>query len=91
MLHDLFDLPFDEIAAIIERSPAATRQLASRAAGAVPVLIRGLPGLAWAPGGKVRVAFVFHFTGDAISGIELIADPARLERLKIATSPSGKE
>ncbi|MBY4610943.1 sigma-70 family RNA polymerase sigma factor [Rhizobium sp. 9T] len=31
VLHDMFDLPFDEIAPIIGRSSAATRQLASRA------------------------------------------------------------
>jgi RNA polymerase sigma factor (sigma-70 family) len=31
VLHDMFAVPFDEIAPIIERSPAATRQLASRA------------------------------------------------------------
>jgi RNA polymerase sigma-70 factor (ECF subfamily) len=31
VLHDLFDLPFDEIAPIVGRSPAAARQLASRA------------------------------------------------------------
>ena len=31
VLHDLFDVPFDEIAPIVDRSPAATRQLASRA------------------------------------------------------------
>ncbi len=31
VLHDMFDVPFDEIAPIIERSPAAARQLASRA------------------------------------------------------------
>ena len=31
VLHDMFGLPFDEIAPILERSPAATRQLASRA------------------------------------------------------------
>ena len=31
VLHDLFAVPFDEIAAILGRSPAATRQLASRA------------------------------------------------------------
>jgi RNA polymerase sigma factor (sigma-70 family) len=31
VLHDLFDVPFDEIAPIVERSPTATRQLASRA------------------------------------------------------------
>jgi RNA polymerase sigma-70 factor (ECF subfamily) len=31
VLHDLFDVPFEAIAPIIERSPVATRQLASRA------------------------------------------------------------
>jgi hypothetical protein len=31
MLHDMFAVPFDEIAPIVGRSPAATRQLASRA------------------------------------------------------------
>src|SRR6266540_2538489 len=31
VLHDMFDVPFDEIATIVERSPAAARQLASRA------------------------------------------------------------
>ena len=31
VLHDMFALPFDEIAAVLERSPEATRQLASRA------------------------------------------------------------
>jgi RNA polymerase sigma factor (sigma-70 family) len=31
VLHDMFDLPFDEIAQMVGRSPAATRQLASRA------------------------------------------------------------
>ena len=31
VLHDVFGMPFDEIAPVVERSPAATRQLASRA------------------------------------------------------------
>ncbi|GAA1792717.1 sigma-70 family RNA polymerase sigma factor [Actinomadura chokoriensis] len=31
VLHDLFQMPFDEIARILDRSPTATRQLASRA------------------------------------------------------------
>src|SRR6478672_9207525 len=31
VLHDMFDLPFDEIAPILGRSPVAARQLASRA------------------------------------------------------------
>lgn len=41
VLHDMFDVPFEEIAPIVERSPAAARQLASRARrrvkGAAPV------------------------------------------------------
>lgn len=39
VLHDLFDLSFDEIAPIVERTPTAARQLASRARRRV----RGLP------------------------------------------------
>src|SRR5256885_3009073 len=31
VLHDMFDLPFDEIAPLVGRSPPAARQLASRA------------------------------------------------------------
>jgi RNA polymerase sigma factor (sigma-70 family) len=31
VLHDMFGMPFEEIAPIVDRSPAATRQLASRA------------------------------------------------------------
>src|SRR6266700_1127175 len=31
VLHDIFAVPFDEIAPLVERSPTATRQLASRA------------------------------------------------------------
>jgi RNA polymerase sigma factor (sigma-70 family) len=31
VLHDMFDVPFDDIAAIVERTPEAARQLASRA------------------------------------------------------------
>ena len=31
VLHDMFAVPFDEIATIVDRSPEATRQLASRA------------------------------------------------------------
>jgi RNA polymerase sigma-70 factor (ECF subfamily) len=41
VLHDMFAVPFDEVAAIVGRSPAAARQLASRARrrvqGAAPV------------------------------------------------------
>ncbi|GAA2111947.1 sigma factor [Streptomyces synnematoformans] len=35
VLHDMFAVPFDDIAPIVERTPAATRKLASRARGRV--------------------------------------------------------
>lgn len=47
VLHDLFDGPFDEIAPIVGRTPAAARQLASRARRRV----RGSPG----PSGTVNL------------------------------------
>lgn len=37
VLHDLFDVPFDPISHLLEKSPAATRQLASRARRRVQV------------------------------------------------------
>jgi len=45
VLHDMFDLPFEEIAPMVGRSPTATRQLASRArrrvqGGAAPPIER---------------------------------------------------
>jgi RNA polymerase sigma-70 factor (ECF subfamily) len=47
VLHDMFDLPFDQIAPIVGRSPTAARQLASRARhrmkGATPIPDAGLP------------------------------------------------
>jgi RNA polymerase sigma-70 factor (ECF subfamily) len=47
VLHDMFAVPFDEIAPIIERSPEAARQLASRARrrvqGAAPAADADLP------------------------------------------------
>jgi RNA polymerase sigma-70 factor (ECF subfamily) len=39
VLHDMFAVPFDEIAPVIDRSPAAARQLASRARR----IVRGAP------------------------------------------------
>ncbi|WP_203919359.1 sigma-70 family RNA polymerase sigma factor [Rugosimonospora africana] len=47
VLHDMFAVPFEEIAPIVDRSPAATRQLASRARrrvhGSAPVPDADLP------------------------------------------------
>jgi RNA polymerase sigma-70 factor (ECF subfamily) len=163
VLHDTFGLPFGEIAAITGRSPAAARQLASRArrriqgsdplpgaqqrrqrevaeaflaatrggdmaaliavldpdvelnadAAAAPTgvattvrgatavargaraasmrsrygrvaLVNGFPGLIMAPRGRLVVALAFTYSGDKISRIDVIADPARLAGLELA-------
>jgi RNA polymerase sigma factor (sigma-70 family) len=163
VLHDTFGLPFGEIAAITGRSPAAARQLASRARrriqgsdpvpgaqqrrqrevaeaflaaarggdltalisvldpdvelradataspSGVPVTIRGAaavaggaraastraeygrvalvngtPGLVMAPRGRLVVALAITYSGDKITGIDVIADPARLAGLELA-------
>ncbi|MGH9605612.1 MAG: sigma-70 family RNA polymerase sigma factor [Terracidiphilus sp.] len=159
VLHDMFDLPFEEIAPIVGKSPAAARQLASRARrrvhgasptgdadparrgeivkaflaaardgnfegllalldpevvvradaaaqkfgaqpetrgaetvagnfstrarGAQPALVAGVPGAVWAPGGKLRVAVSFTIAHGMIAAIDLIAEPERLQELAV--------
>jgi RNA polymerase sigma-70 factor (ECF subfamily) len=158
VLHDMFAVSFEEIATILDRSPAAARQLASRARrrvqgasppasdpgrqraiveaflaasregrfdellamlspdvvlradpvavgfGASPevsgarevaetfsgraraarlTLIDGRAGAVWSQGGTPRVVFAFTTDGDAITGIELISDPATIGRLTL--------
>lgn len=161
VLHDMFAVPFEEIAPIVGRTPAAARQLASRArrrvqgsaepsdadvkrrrqivgaflaasrggnfdalltmldpdvvlradsaavnTGAVsevlgaravaetfsgrardarPVLVNGVPGLVWAPGGRPRVGFAFTVARGKIVGIELFADPERLAQIDMSS------
>ncbi|QES48947.1 RNA polymerase subunit sigma-70 [Streptomyces venezuelae] len=162
VLHDMFGVPFDEIAPIVERSPAAARQLASRARrrvqGAAPVpdtdlirqrrvvgaflsasrsgdfeelltvldpevvlrvdlgeagggasrlvrgaaavarqaltfqrlspyarpaLVNGAPGVVTMPEGKPVALMGFTVSGGRIVAIDVLADPARLERLDV--------
>jgi RNA polymerase sigma-70 factor (ECF subfamily) len=159
VLHDVFAVPFDEIAPVVGRSPEATRQLASRARrrvrgsagtpeadratqrrvveaflaaardgdfdallslldpdvvtrvdeaaaamgapGAVRgaravaetfsgraraarvALLDGAPGLVWSQRGRPRVVFAFAIEGGRVVGIDLVADPERLDHLQI--------
>src|SRR5690348_15959885 len=63
VLHDLFDVPFEEIAPIVQRTPAATRQLASRARR----IVQGSPLLADADLARRRKV-VDAFLGAARAG-----------------------
>jgi len=165
VLHDVFAVPFSEIAPILERSPTATRQLASRArrrvrggsatldadarrrgevvraflaasrggdfsallavldpgatlradAAAIDMgataplegasdvaelffggaraarlaLINGEVGLLWQQGGRARVAFLFTVTANRVSGIDLVADKARLGAMDLVVLERG--
>jgi RNA polymerase sigma factor (sigma-70 family) len=163
VLHDMFDLPFDDIAPIVGKSPAAARQLASRARRRVkgadaapdpdvarqrrvvdaylaatrsgnfgalvtlldpdvvlradaasgpipepimirgarvvaegalasadrarfaePALVDGAPGLVMALRGRLVLVLAFTFADGAITGIDVIGDRDRLERIEIA-------
>src|SRR5205809_34691 len=80
VLHDMFAMPFEEIAPIVGRSEVATRQLASRARRRVQ---GAEPGLVWAPGGKARVVFAFTFREGRITGIDIVGDADRLPELDV--------
>lgn len=74
VLHDMFDLPFDEIAPIVGRSPAATRQLASRARRRV----QGDPPTADADRSRQREivgAFLAAARGNDFSALLAVLDP----------------
>jgi RNA polymerase sigma-70 factor (ECF subfamily) len=74
VLHDMFAVPFDEIAPMIERTPAATRQLASRArrrvegAGATPDTDVGAQR-------ELVDAFLAAAKGGDLNGLLSILDP----------------
>ena len=72
------------------RSPAAARQLASRAlsfAGrarnASPALVDGTPGLVVTAHGQPRIALAFTVAGGRILELEVISDPGRLAGLDL--------
>jgi Sigma-70, region 4 len=168
VLHDMFAMPFTEVAAVLGRSTDATRQLASRArrrvrgapspdhaadlarqrevaaaflaaarggdmqalvalldsdvtltadAAAVPsgrpgvlqgadlvargailassraghsqlALVDGSVGIVWAPAGRLQVALALTVSAERrITAIDVIADPDRLRRLRLAVLP----
>jgi RNA polymerase sigma-70 factor (ECF subfamily) len=82
VLHDMFGMPFDEIAPIVERTPAATRQLASRARrrvrGAKPESDAGLPEQR-----QVVDAFLAAARDGDFEGLIAVLDPDVVFRIDI--------
>jgi RNA polymerase sigma factor (sigma-70 family) len=87
VLHDMFAVPFDEIAGIVGRSPEATRQLASRARrrvrGAAPVAETDL-----ARQREVVDAFLAASRAGDFEGLIAVLDPDVVFR--VDTAPAGE-
>jgi RNA polymerase sigma-70 factor (ECF subfamily) len=73
VLHDMFDLPFEEIGSIVGRSPAAARQLASRARRRVRG--RPLPPRHFSEHRRVVDAFLAALRAGDFEGLVAVLDP----------------
>jgi RNA polymerase sigma factor (sigma-70 family) len=88
VLHDLFAVPFDEIAPIVERSPIATKKLASRAR-------HRIQGTATSPDTdrtrhrQVVDAFLAATRGGDIKALLAVLDPDVVRRADRAALPAG--
>jgi RNA polymerase sigma factor (sigma-70 family) len=88
VLHDLFAVPFDQLAAILERSPAAARQLASRARRRV----RGAAPAADADRVRQRAvveAFLAASRRGDFDGLLAVLDPDVVVRADRGAVPAG--
>jgi RNA polymerase sigma factor (sigma-70 family) len=84
VLHDMFDVPFDQIAPVIERSPAAARQLASRARRRVRAASPH-PGRDPARQREVVTAFLAAARGGDFAALVALLDPG----VALRTDPEG--
>ncbi len=88
VLHDMFGVPFDEIAPVVTRSPAAARQLASRARrrvhGAATVPDIDLPHQR-----QVVDAFLTAARGGDLDTLVAVLDPDVVLRVDRGAAPPG--
>jgi RNA polymerase sigma-70 factor (ECF subfamily) len=67
----------------VHGSAAVAEQLCRRAQAVRLALINGRTGAAWASDGRPRVVFTFTVTNGTISTVDIIADPAHIDRLDV--------
>jgi RNA polymerase sigma factor (sigma-70 family) len=88
VLHDMFAVPFEEIAPIVKRTPDATRQLASRAR-------RRVQGAPSAPGSSLSQqrtlieAFLTALRAGDVEGLVAVLDPDVVVRADAAAAALG--
>ena len=90
VLHDMFDLPFDEIAPMVGRTPAAARQLASRARRRVRGADRAEPAPDLARQREVVEAFFSAVRDGDFDALVTMLDPNVVVRIDAgATHPAS--
>jgi RNA polymerase sigma factor (sigma-70 family) len=88
VLHDIFAVPFEQIGPILDRSPAAAKQLASRARHR----LRGATAPAASDPARQREvadAFLAASRGDDFEGLLAVLHPAVVLRADAGTGPLG--
>ena len=75
VLHDMFAVPFDEIAAVVGRSPAAAKQLASRARRRVQGAAKAQPDADLARQREVVAAFLAASRNGEFDALVAMLDP----------------
>jgi RNA polymerase sigma factor (sigma-70 family) len=89
VLHDMFAVPFDEVAAVLERTPVATKKLASRARQK----LRGTPALAPGPLARHRAvveAFLAASRAGDLDAVVAVLDPDVVRRADRAALPADR-
>jgi RNA polymerase sigma factor (sigma-70 family) len=75
--------------AVLEGAEAVAhgaRSAAARSRQSAVALVNGVPGIVWAPRGRVVLVLAFSYRGDRVSGIDVIVDRARLDALDLAVA-----
>jgi RNA polymerase sigma factor (sigma-70 family) len=90
VLHDMFAMPFAEVAGVLGRSPEATRQLASRARRHVRVTPSPDQAGDLARQREVAAAFLAASRGGDLAALVALLDSDAILRADATASPAGK-
>jgi len=90
VLHDMFAMPFTEVADVLGRTPEATRQLASRARRRVRGASSPDHAADFARQREVATAFLAAARGGDLSALIALLDPEVTLRADAGASPSGR-
>jgi RNA polymerase sigma-70 factor (ECF subfamily) len=90
VLHDMFAMPFAEVAAVLDRSPEATRQLASRARRRVRVTPSPAASADLARQRAVAEAFLAASRGGDFTALIALLDSEVILTADASAAPSGR-